>query len=88
MAEFVSAIVSTALLCTLGGLIMKICSLRDEFEEAEPEYLLMSAEQYKCIKNNPDAKKIILDQPQMPPKYSKTDDKSPPPPFIPNPFQI
>jgi hypothetical protein len=76
MADFVSGCMSTALLCSLGVLLMKICSLRGEFEEAQPEYVLMTAEQYEFIKNKPDVK-IILDQPQMPPKYSKTDDKSP-----------
>ena len=81
MAYFVSGCVSSALLCTLGYLIVKICSMRDAIEEAEPEYVFLSAEQYEFMKNNPDQRKIILDQPQMPPKYSKTDDK--PPPLIP-----
>ena len=87
MADLVSGFVSTALLCTLGVLIVKICSLHDDFEEAKPEYYMLSKEEYDLMKWNA-ARKYITEQPQLPlpplPEYSEKDALlSAPPPLIP-----
>jgi hypothetical protein len=73
MTEFLSGFVTSALLCSLGFLLGKICNGREQIKESEPEYMVMSKDQYDYMKNNPDVKKIIIEQPQMPPLYSEKD---------------
>jgi hypothetical protein len=87
MADLVSSVVSTTLLCTFGALIMKICSLRDDLEEAKPEYYMLSKEEYDLMKWNAQHK-YITEQPQSPlpplPEYSEKDALLyEPPPLIP-----
>jgi len=86
MADLVSSFVSTTLLCTLGALIVKICSLRDDFEEAKPEYYMLSKEEYDLMKWNAQ-RKFITEQPQTPlpplPDYSEKDALLSPPPLVP-----
>ena len=83
MADLVSSFVSTTLLCTLGALIVKICSLRDDFEEAKPEYYMLSKEEYDLMKWNAQ-RKFITEQPQSPlPDYSEKDALLSPPPLVP-----
>ena len=76
MTEFLSGFVTSTLLCSLGFLLGKICNGREqikESEESEPEYMVMSKDQYDYMKNNPDVKKILIEQPQLPPLYSEKD---------------
>ena len=64
MTELITGILGTTCLCGIGYLLVKICSLRDELQIVSPEYVLLSKEQYDCLKNNPDIK-IVYEQPQM-----------------------
>jgi hypothetical protein len=86
MSEFFTGFVTSALICTLGFVLEKICIMSKEqvIEPEEPEYIVMNRSQYDYMKNNPDVKKIIIEQPQLPSLYN--DDlivmKTPPPPLI------
>jgi hypothetical protein len=83
MADLVTGLVGSALLCSIGIVLAKLCTLRDAMKEEadpQPEYILLSKEQYDFV-----VKKIIIEQPQMPPSYSEKAEvlaKMPPPPLI------
>ena len=74
MSDFLSGFVTSTLLCSLGFLLGKICNGREQIKESEPEFMVMSKDQYDYMKNNPDVKKIIIEQPQLPPLYSEKDE--------------
>jgi hypothetical protein len=67
MTELITGILGTTCLCGIGYLLVKICSLREELQIISPEYVLLSKEQYDCLKNNRDIK-FVYEQPQMPPQ--------------------
>ena len=85
MIEFLSGFVSSSLLCSLCIILEQIYIIvKSEVKKSEPEYMLMSQTKYDYMKNNPDIKKIIIEQPQTPQLYSEKDDsliliKVPPP---------
>jgi hypothetical protein len=70
MADLVIGFVSSTVLCGIGCLLIKrFCEL-DEMVKDETEYILITKEHYEFMKNNPDVKKIIFEQPQIRPKMS------------------
>jgi hypothetical protein len=83
MTELITGILGTTCLCGIGYMLVKICSLRDELQIVSPEYVLLSKEQYDCLKNNPDIK-IVYEQPQMHEQPQITDRLLPEQPQLPS----
>lgn len=77
MAELVAGFLTSAFLCGIGVLLIKRCNEFEDRIKDETEYILITKEQYETMKNNPDVKKIIFEQPQMDepelPSYSESD---------------
>ena len=65
MADLVVGFVTSAILCGIGVLFLKRCSEFEDRIKNEAEYVLISKEQYEYMKNNPDVKRIIYEQPQI-----------------------
>ena len=65
MTELVTGILGKTFLCSVGYILVKLCSLRDEVQDVSPEYLLITKEHYEIMKNNPNVKKIVFEQPQF-----------------------
>lgn len=64
MTELITGILTTTCLCGMSYMLVKLCSMRKELELVQPEYVLISKEQYDCLKKHADVK-IIFEQPQM-----------------------
>ena len=65
MADLVVGFVASAFLCGIGVLLLKRCNEFEERVKDETEYILITKEHYEYMKNNPDVKKIIFEQPQI-----------------------
>ena len=67
MADFISGILGTACLCSIGIILSKLCSLRENMmvKDISPQYLLISKEHYdELIQKLEDY--IINEQPRLP----------------------
>ena len=68
MTEFVTGILGTTCLCSIGFILVKLCDLKRELKESE--YVFLRKDQYEeLIKNNNSEIKYIYEQPQ-PPSYT------------------
>jgi len=65
MTELITGILTTTCLCGMSYMLVKLCSMRKELQLVQPEYVLISKEQYEYMKSHPDVKKIIFEQPQI-----------------------
>jgi hypothetical protein len=77
MAELVIGILSTAGLCSIGFILLKLCTLRDETQDISPDYLLVRKEHYDAlIKNSAQVKNYTNEQPKLP-SYSESSEAPP-----------
>lgn len=66
MADFVSGVLGTACLCSIGIILSKLCKIRNNMkEDVSPQYLMVSKEHYEELIKKLD-EKVIRDQPVLP----------------------
>ena len=63
MTDLISGIMGTVCLCGIGYILVKLCAIHKDYDSQE--YILLTKEQYDYMKNNPDVKKIVFEQPQI-----------------------
>ena len=68
MSDLVAGILGTACACSMGFILMKLCSLRAEVRDVSPDYLLITKTHYDdlCKAAAANDKKCILEQPLLP----------------------
>lgn len=82
MTDLVIGVLSTAGLCSIGMVLAKLCTLRDETQDISPDYLLVRKDHYEALlKNAVQIKNYTNEQPKLP-SYSETASAPPPPPLI------
>jgi len=73
MTDFVTGVLGTACVCSMGILLSKLCSLNSNVRDISPGYLLISKDHYDMLRQRAAAtveKKCIIEQPPLP-NYSE-----------------